>query len=169
MTFANPCYPPVKSKNGFDNGSGYTTQYVKYVPVGFADTHSKVIGYMFWLIGFTGAHRFYYGRPVSGLVWFLTFGLLGIGWLVDLFLIPSMDREADQRFAPGTLDYSISWILLLFFGVFGVHRIYQGKIITGLVYFLTGGLFMIGYIYDVATLNEQVSEANLGQQNRQFG
>lgn len=35
-------------------------------------THSKVIGYLLWLVGFTGSHRFYYGRPVTGVIWFLT-------------------------------------------------------------------------------------------------
>jgi TM2 domain-containing membrane protein YozV len=39
--------------------------------------------------GFTGAHRFYYGKPVTGTIWFFTFGLLGIGWLIDVFLIPA--------------------------------------------------------------------------------
>ena len=62
------------------------------------DTHSKVLGYLLWIFGFTGAHRFYYGKPVTGTIWFFTLGLLGIGWLIDLFLIPAMDREADLRF-----------------------------------------------------------------------
>ena len=36
--------------------------------------------------------------PVTGTIWFFTLGLLGIGWLIDLFLIPSMDPQADVRF-----------------------------------------------------------------------
>jgi TM2 domain len=32
--------------------------------------------------------RFYVGRPASGIVWLLTGGLFGIGWLIDFFLIP---------------------------------------------------------------------------------
>ena len=59
------------------------------------DTHSKVMGYLLWIFGFLGAHRFYYGKPVTGTIWFFTLGLLGIGWVIDFFLIPSMDREAD--------------------------------------------------------------------------
>ena len=86
------------------------------------DTHSKIIGYLLWIFGFTGAHRFYYGKPVTGTIWFFTLGLLGIGWLIDLFLIPSMDREADLRFTSGGLDYNVAWILLVFLGIFGVHR-----------------------------------------------
>ncbi len=125
------------------------------------DTHSKVIGYLLWIFGFTGAHRFYYGRPVTGTIWFFTFGLLGIGWLIDLFLIPSMDRSADRRYAGGPINYSLSWILLTFVGVFGVHRMYMGKWVTGILYLFTGGLFLLGYLYDFWTLNSQVSERNL--------
>ncbi len=83
-------------------------------------THSKVIGYVLWLFGFTGSHRFYYGKPVSGTIYFFTFGLLLIGWIVDLFLIPSMDRQADLRFETGPADYNIAWILLVFLGLFGI-------------------------------------------------
>lgn len=124
------------------------------------NTHSKVIGYILWIFGFTGAHRFYYGKPISGVIWFLTAGLFGVGWLVDLFLIPGMDREASARFAAGRCDYTVAWILLTFFGFLGVHRFYMGKIGTGLIWLLTGGLFLFGWLYDFCTLNEQVDDLN---------
>jgi TM2 domain-containing membrane protein YozV len=123
-------------------------------------THSKTIGYLLWIFGFTGAHRFYFGKPISGAIWFFTFGLLGIGWLIDLFLIPGMDRQADIRFKAGRYDYSVAWILLTFLGVFGVHRFYMGKIGTGLIWLLTGGLFLVGWLYDFCTLNQQVDRLN---------
>ena len=125
-----------------------------------SDTHSKLIGYVLWIFGFLGAHRFYYGTRVSGTIWFFTLGLLFIGWIVDLFLIPSMDREADRRFVEGPTDYNVAWILLTFLGVFGVHRFYMGKILTGLLYLFTGGLLLVGVIYDFWTLNAQLSEIN---------
>lgn len=124
------------------------------------NTHFKTIGYVLWIFGFTGSHRFYFGKPISGTIWFLTLGLFGIGWLIDLFLIPSMDREADNRYRSGDYDYTITWILLTFLGVFGIHRFYMGKWFTGLVYLLTGGLFTVGILYDFCTLNEQVHELN---------
>ena len=124
------------------------------------DTHSKAIGYLLWIFGFMGAHRFYYGRPVSGTLYFFTLGLLFIGWIVDLFLIPSMDRAADSTYADGPKDYTASWILLTFLGVFGIHRFYLGKWISGLIYLLTGGLFLVGILYDYWTLNTQVSQVN---------
>jgi TM2 domain-containing membrane protein YozV len=124
------------------------------------DTHSLVIGYILWLFGFLGAHRFYYGRPVTGTIWLCTLGLLGIGWLVDLFLIPGMDREADLRFTTGRHDYNIAWILLTFLGIFGVHRFYLGKWLSGLLWLFTGGLLMVGVAYDFWTLNDQVTIRN---------
>ena len=124
------------------------------------NTHTPLIGYLLWLFGFTGAHRFYYGRPVSGTIYFFTLGLFLIGWLVDLFLIPGMDRDADLRFTAGPIDYNVSWILLTFLGLFGVHRMYMGKWLTGILYLLTGGLLGVGYIYDYWTLNDQLSELN---------
>jgi TM2 domain-containing membrane protein YozV len=123
-------------------------------------THTPLIGYLLWLFGFTGAHRFYYGRPISGTIYFFTLGLFLIGWLVDLLLIPGMDKEADLRFSSGPVDYNTAWILLTFLGLFGVHRMYMGKWLTGILYLVTGGLFGIGYIYDYWTLNDQLSELN---------
>lgn len=123
-------------------------------------THSKLIGYILWIFGFMGAHRFYYGKPISGTIWFFTLGLLGVGWLVDLFLIPSMERSAERRYRSGALNYDVAWILLTFLGYFGVHRFYMGKWISGLIWLCTGGLFLCGVLYDFWTLNEQVSEKN---------
>ena len=124
------------------------------------NTHSKAIGYILWIFGFMGAHRFYYGRPVTGTIWFFTLGLFFIGWIVDLFLIPSMDRSADIRYVEGPADYNLAWILLTFLGIFGIHRFYMGKIVTGIIYLFTGGLFLIGVIYDLWTLNDQIAEIN---------
>ena len=126
------------------------------------DTHLKSIGYILWIFGFTGSHRFYYGKPISGTIWFFTLGLLGIGWIIDLFLIPSMARKADFRFRSGNLDYTIAWILLTFLGLLGIHRFYMGKWLTGIVYLFSGGIFGIGYLYDLWTLNDQVSRINSG-------
>jgi TM2 domain-containing membrane protein YozV len=124
------------------------------------DTHAKTIGYLLWIFGFTGAHRFYYGKPITGTIWFFTLGLLGIGWLIDLFLIPGMDRQADSRFQGGPVNYSLAWLLLTFLGLFGVHRMYLGKWLTGILYLLTLGLFGLGYLYDYWTLNSQVDALN---------
>lgn len=124
------------------------------------ETHSLGVGYLLWIFGFLGAHRFYFGRPVSGTLYFFTLGLLLIGWIIDLFLMPRLEASADRRYIAGEKNYTLAWVLLTFLGLFGVHRFYLGKIITGLLYLLTAGLFGIGYIYDYWTLNEQLSAIN---------
>lgn len=124
------------------------------------DTHSKLVGYALWIFGFTGSHRFYYGKPLTGTLWFLTLGLLGIGWLIDFFLIPAMDRKADLRFRSGAINYSVAWILLTFLGLFGLHRFYMGKWITGAIYLCTLGLCGFGILYDFWTLNDQITIRN---------
>lgn len=124
------------------------------------DTHRKTIGYILWIFGFTGSHRFYYGKPFTGTIYFFTLGILGLGWLIDLFLIPRMDRQADLRFTAGQIDYSVAWLLLTFLGIFGIHRMYMNKWFTGIIYLFTGGLLGLGYLYDFWTLNDQITMLN---------
>ncbi len=48
------------------------------------------------------------------------------------------------------IDNKVVMILLtIFLGVFGIHRFFAGKIWTGLLYLLTDGVFLIGWIYDI--------------------
>lgn len=126
------------------------------------ETHSIMIGYILWIFGFTGAHRFYFGKPISGTIWLCTAGLFGIGWLIDLFLIPGLYRRAEKRYTAGRYDFTAAWLLhtMAGIGLFGLHRFYIGKWGTGLLYLCTLGLFGVGWIYDFFTLNGQVSERN---------
>ncbi|WP_193197086.1 TM2 domain-containing protein [Nostoc sp. MG11] len=54
----------------------------------------------------------------------------------------------------------VSYILsaALFFGLGGLHRLYNGKIGTGLVWLLTGGLFGVGQFVDVFLIPNMVDE-----------
>lgn len=131
-------------------------------------THSLALGYLAWIFGVFGAHRFYFGKPWTGLLWLCTLGLLGVGWIIDFFLIPSMHREAQQRYVGGSTDYSVAWLLSIGpLGMLGLHRFYQGKILTGLLWLCTGGLFGLGLIYDAFNLNEEVDALNRAEALRQ--
>jgi TM2 domain-containing membrane protein YozV len=64
--------------------------------------HSKGVAFGLWLAClflFCGLHRFYLGRPLSGLLYFFTFGLFGVGQIVDLILLPGMVAEANTKHA----------------------------------------------------------------------
>lgn len=63
------------------------------------ERRSLGLTYLFWamgLFGLNGIHRFYCRKPVSGGIWLMSLGLVGIGQMVDLFLIPAMVEEANR-------------------------------------------------------------------------
>jgi len=45
------------------------------------------------LFGYCGAHRFYEGKIATGILYACTFGLFGIGWLVDLIILLSKPKK----------------------------------------------------------------------------
>ena len=59
---------------------------------------STVVAYLLWFfLGGLGIHRFYLGRPISGIFYLLTVGGFVIGWIIDLFLIPGMVRQENAK------------------------------------------------------------------------
>lgn len=63
-------------------------------------THQSGTAYALWcacLIGFCGLHRFYLGRPLSGILWLFSLGLLGLGQLYDLITMKQLVRKANTQ------------------------------------------------------------------------
>ena len=60
--------------------------------------------------------------------------------VVNNYIYPGYDYPYKSRLAAA--------LLCLFLGVLGIHRFYVGKIGTGLIWFFTGGFFLMGYILD---------------------
>jgi TM2 domain-containing membrane protein YozV len=89
-----------------------------------------------------------------------------------------MDRRADLKNVPGMRDHSIAWLLLVFGGWLGLHRLYLHKWISGIsipiMTALTAAVFplffwlmvplLILLLLDLWTLNSQVSEFNAKHQ-----
>ena len=46
----------------------------------------------------------------------------------------------------------VSFFLCLFLGVLGVHKFYERRILLGLLYLFTGGLFGVGVVVDLIIL-----------------
>ena len=55
-------------------------------------------GLLCFFFGWLGVHRFYVGRALSGALWLLTVGFLGVGVIYDIVLIATGEfRDSDQR------------------------------------------------------------------------
>ncbi len=70
--------------------------------------------------------------------------------------MPVRQRTPGNRAPTARPSATYLWI----FGFLGAHSFYPGKWITAILYLLTGGLFLIGIVYDYWTLNGQISEIN---------
>lgn len=66
--------------------------------------------------------------------------------------VPSDTGEKFQAESVPTVSpksKGIAFLLALFLGFFGVHCFYVGRTVMGVIYLLTCGLFLIGWIYDI--------------------
>lgn len=61
---------------------------------------------------------------------------------------------------------TVSYVLWVLggFGVLGLHRFYLGRWVSGIIWLLTGGLFLIGAIIDLFLIPSMVQVENLTQQ-----
>jgi TM2 domain-containing membrane protein YozV len=61
-----------------------------------ASSQRLTLSYLLWLggfFGFSGLHRIYNGKITTGLIWFFTLGLFGVGQFVDVFFVPGMAED----------------------------------------------------------------------------
>ncbi len=66
---------------------------------------SVALAYVLWFFfGTLGIHRFYLGKTITGVIWLLTGGLLLVGWIIDLFLIPGMVETYNLKVKVHRLD-----------------------------------------------------------------
>lgn len=98
------CGQPIEQNAAFCSSCGAKTNDVQQTPpqqpvINVINNNTNVNngGYQFkkkwtafWLclfLGELGIHRFYVGKIFTGIVWLCTFGLCGIGWILDLIVI----------------------------------------------------------------------------------
>lgn len=59
----------------------------------------------------------------------------------------------------------IAYILMLpaFIGIFGLHRIYAGRVASGLLWLFTGGLCGVGQFIDLFFVPRMIEDRNAGR------
>lgn len=58
-----------------------------------------------WILGFWGVHRFYLGRIGSGILMLITFGGLGIWYLIDLIVVITGNfKDENGNFIKPTIE-----------------------------------------------------------------
>lgn len=124
-------------------------------------THSKVLAYILLLppFGLFGFHRFFLNQKWWGLLYLCTLGILGLGVVFDIFYMPKF-FEKSSRLEKGDVDYNLCWILFVFTGVLGLHKLYLGKPLMFFFYLSSLGFLGLGLVYDLFTLNKQINKAN---------
>ncbi len=82
-----PTYAPAPEPN-------YSQAYAQPQPVvvnnypSQQSTKSKTTALLLAIfLGYFGIHRFYVGKVGTGIIWLLTWGVFGIGWIVDIIMI----------------------------------------------------------------------------------
>lgn len=131
---------------------------------------SLLIAYLFNLLplpGILGAHHFYLGRYFFGIAYFLSFGLLGFGWLVDLFRLPILVNRANEKIqnkdsvpTPEKVYLDDAYVLWFPFGIAGYHHFYLRRYVWGVLYFTTFGLFGMGWLMDMCRIPSLVKDCN---------
>ena len=119
---------------------------------------------------FSGAHHYYLNRPIYGLAYTMTLGLLGVGYIVDWFRMPCLVQRAN-RVANGIEDRDRKYlddiyVLWFPFGLLGFHQFYLNRVLWGILYTLTFGLFGIGWLVDGFRLPCLVNEYNQTAEQR---
>ena len=85
--YANP-----QGANNYGDGTEVFTNSVPVYPnqqyAEACSPKSKMLALVLcFLVGYLGLHRFYVGKYGTGIVWFVTAGCFGFGWVVDIIMI----------------------------------------------------------------------------------
>lgn len=66
---------------------------------------STALAYVLWFfLGVFGIHRFYTRNYVTGVIWFFTCGLFGLGWFFDLFITAGLVRCANIEWRQNQIE-----------------------------------------------------------------
>lgn len=68
--------------------------------------------YLLWLLscfGWLGLQHFYLNQPLKGVIWILTGGLLGLGGIIDLFVIGNRTDQLNKQYLKEANVFSLAF------------------------------------------------------------
>jgi TM2 domain-containing membrane protein YozV len=109
------------------------------------------------VLGFFGVLHFRMGRYTMGILYLITVGGLGLGYLVDLWRMPQLVAEYNtcqklgQKFQGNESPKTIMWdcYALWVTGIIGGYHFYLGRCTWGIYYACTAGGFGTGWLVDL--------------------
>jgi TM2 domain-containing membrane protein YozV len=126
--------------------------------------------YAMWGLGFLGLHHFHLKNNFLGVAYLCTFGLLGVGWIVDLFRMPTLCKravhglESNVVVQPVSLD--VAYTCWMPCGLFGLHHLYLGDVWSFLLYLCTFGCLGLGWLIDGFRMPQLVAHVNAKRRYR---
>ncbi|ELT91080.1 hypothetical protein CAPTEDRAFT_75072, partial [Capitella teleta] len=120
-------------------------------------------------LGLFGGHHYLMKNTKWGLLYTFTLGLLGCGWIADLFRMPVLVTRANtenklrmesSRWNEAHCLLNHAYVLWFPLGIFGFHHFYLGRHSWGVTYIFTLGCFGIGWLIDACRIPSFVEEAN---------
>lgn len=103
--------------------------------------------------GMFGAHHYYLGNYILGILYTCTCGIFTIGWIVDLFRMKDLVRASNDPASDyGTTKVTAYVLCVSPLGIFGAHHFYLKRYLNGGFYAATFGLFGFGWIFDMLRL-----------------
>ncbi|XP_039250193.1 uncharacterized protein LOC120327897 [Styela clava] len=139
-----------------------------------ANTKSLSVAYLLCIFfGIFGLHHFYLRRLGYGFTYTVTGGLFLVGWIVDIFRLPSLVRNTNDKIIRSNRDgvsldelekerhLSDAYVMYLPpFGLLGFHHFYLNRFGFGALYFCTFGLLGFGWILDFFRMSHLVAQEN---------
>lgn len=116
-------------------------------------------------LGGLGGHKFYLGRPIQGIImllfcWTIIPSIIGIIQGIEYL------KKDDQAFAREVKESKrvTAGLLAIFFGGFGIHKFYLGKVFQGILHFVFSFTlipFVIGIMEGLKYLQATDQEFNI--------
>lgn len=109
--------------------------------------------------GLFGAHHYYLNNDYFGVLYSCTFGIFGIGYIVDWFRFSTLlERYNEDNLKKKYLDDA--YLLWFPLGLLGFHHFYLKRPVWGLLYVFTLGFLGVGWLIDVFRMRKLVEKCN---------